>query len=135
MLLNMVGQQGSQGFLFGFGRRDGDEQSESVRLGKLPRAITADIDKIQVRNVFRRPLRLGVVGYVNIVTVRPFDNLPAIDVDFVCIAKPCGFERGDSFAVVVAHGKLDVVYFDIGTACVTAEIEHIKFGHDKACIG
>ena len=115
--------------------RGGSEQSESVRLGKLPRAIAADIDEIQVRDVFRRPLRLGVVGYIDIVTVHPFDNLPAVDVDFVRIAEPCSFKRGDGFAVVVAHGKLDVVHFDIGAACVTAEIEHIKFGHDKACIG
>lgn len=58
MLLNMVGQQGLQGFVFGFGGRSSNEQSESVRLGKLPRAITANIDEIQVRDVFRRPLRL-----------------------------------------------------------------------------
>ena len=76
-----------------------------------------------------------MVRYIDIVTVRPFDNLPAVDVDFVRIAELCGFERWDGFAVIVAHGKLNVVYFDIGTACVTAEIEHIKFGHDKACIG
>ena len=49
MLLNMVAQQGFQGFLFGFGGRGSNEQSESVRLGKLPRAIAADIDEIQVR--------------------------------------------------------------------------------------
>ena len=69
--------------MFGFGRRGGDEQSESVRLGKLSRAIAADIDEIQVRSVFRRPLRFGVVGYIDIVTVHPFDNLPAVDVDFI----------------------------------------------------
>jgi len=56
MLLNMVGQQGLQGLLFGFGGRGGGKQSESVRLGKRPRAIAADIDEIQVRGVFRRPL-------------------------------------------------------------------------------
>ncbi|WP_404566440.1 7-cyano-7-deazaguanine synthase, partial [Neisseria gonorrhoeae] len=39
------------------------EQPERVRLGKLPRAIAADIGKIQARSVFRRHFRFGRFGY------------------------------------------------------------------------
>ena len=71
MLRVVMGKQGGKGFLFGFGRRGGGEQSESVRLGKLPRAIAADIDEIQVRDVFRRPLRPNNQGRLKFYGVTP----------------------------------------------------------------
>ena len=62
-----------------------------MRFRKLSSQIAADVGEIQARSVFRRPFISGVLfGDGNIIAVRPFDNLPAVDVDFVGIAEPCG---------------------------------------------
>ena len=62
-----------------------------MRFRKLSGQIAADVGEIQARRVFRRPfISGGLFGDSNVIAVRPFDNLLAVDVDFVGIAEPCG---------------------------------------------
>ena len=109
VLQGVMAQERGLGFFLGFVRAGGDKQAKFVCFGELMRQIAADIDEIQTEAAI-----VGAFAHQRHgMAIRPIDNLVAINVHCVGIAKLCGFQRGNGVFHGRAGHELHIVHFDI----------------------